>query len=100
MKFDTTKGDCLLGIFLVGSGFAFSLATAIMILVNDPYIVVPASITLIVAAIIYLMGVLLIFMNSKGVGDKQVDESASFLVTGLFVIATITMAIAGILVSL
>ena len=95
MKFDTTRSDCILGIFLIGSTFALSLATA-LIKVFDPVLVETAAIILIVSSIVFLLGVLLIMMNSKEVGDKQVDAGASFMVTVLFIVAMLMLVGAGI----
>ena len=100
MKFDTTRSDCILGIFLNGSASALSVATAIMLILDDPDIVIAANIILIVAAVLFLFGVLLIMMNSREVGDTQVNDSASFMVTALFLVAMFTLVLAGIITSL
>ena len=100
MKFDTTRSDCILGIFLNGSACALSIASIIMLVLDDPSIVEAANIILIAAALIFLFGVLLIMMNSREVGDKQVNDSASFMVTALFLVAMFTLVIAGIITSL
>lgn len=99
MKFDTTRSDSIFGIYLNGSSFALSIASA-MIMIIDPSIALASNIILIVSALVFLLGVILIMMNSREVGDKPVNDSASFLVTALFLVTMLALVAATIITQL
>ena len=84
MIFDTTKSDAIIGIFLLGMSLSLSIALVVLSNFGGYDIILAQNIVLIIDAICFGTGAVLIFMNSNKAKDLTVDPSTSNLVRYIF----------------
>lgn len=100
MKFDTSRSDGVIGIALLSAGAAYAFAVILMQIIDPVPLEIPSAILLIVAALFFGAGAIALVMNSKAIGDAQVDPSSSMLAQAIFLIAMALVVVAGIFVTL
>ncbi len=101
MKFDGNRKDGVIGIALTAVGGTMGLTTSLMQIIDPGALEVASSIVLIVAAIAFGIGAIALVLNSKGIEDPaSVDEGASFLIQGIFILSMFLVVLGGILVTL
>lgn len=100
MKFDGNRKDGVIGISFTSMGAALGFATIMFQIIDPVTLGLTSSIVLIVSAVLFGIGAISLVLNSKEIGDKVVDEGASFLIQAIFILSMFIVVIGGIFVAL
>ena len=101
MKFDTSNQNGVIGLMMASIGGAYSFAVILMQIIDPVTLGLTSAIMLIVAALLYGAGAIMLVQNSKlAEQSTTIDISASNLVQLVFLLSMFLVVIAGIFVAL
>jgi hypothetical protein len=100
MKFDTSRSDGVMGVSLLSVSGAYGFAVILMQIIDPVAMGLVSAIMLIVGAIIFGIGAILLVMNGQATGDIQVNPGSSMLAQGIFLLCMFLIVIGGIFVAL
>lgn len=100
MKFDTSTSNGVIGIALLSVGGAYGFAVALMQILDPVGLGLTSSIMLIVAAISFGIGAIMLVMKAQATEGVTVDPGSSQLALGIFLLSMFLVVIGGILVTL